>query len=221
GHVVSKLNSPTVKKAMDYQYGLYKDGLVLDKDLFGWTEYPQMIGIGCQLFRIGGYWEVDTAPELWSMKIPAKDLGIAPVPSPKGSKPYQAANMDGYVLCKGAENPKGAALLAECGIVAAYDKNIRKLERQQNIEKYGWTSKTANRIDKINALARKYPVVEFADGCSTDIASLTTQGGDGIGIRAALHGTEWKDTQEEFADVIEFLVKETDENLQETVSKYK
>ena len=42
-----------------------------------------------------------------------------------------------------------------------------------------------------------------------------------IGIRAALHGTEWKYTQEEIADAIEMLVDDVDDNLQEAVSKYK
>lgn len=219
GHVVSKLNSSTVKKAMDYQYGLYKDGLVLDKDQFGWTEHPQMMGIGCQLFRIGGYWEVYCAPELWVNDIPPENLGIVPVPSPKGSKSYQAANLEGYVLCKGATNPKGAALLAECGIVAAYDKDIRKLERQQNIDNYGWTTKIANRIDKINALARKYPVIELANSCSKDIESYMISGE--YGMRAAFYGVKWSDTQESIAGAFEMLVKEADDNLQSKVKEYK
>lgn len=221
GHVVSELNSSAMKKAMDYQYGLYEDGLVLDKALFNWAEQPQMIGSGKQLFRIGGYWEITNAPETWVSNTSVKNLGIAPVPSPKGSKSYQAANLEGYVLCKGASNPKGAALLAECGIVAAYDKNVRKLERQRNMKNYKWSAEITNRITKIDALARKYPVVDLAAGCSTDIANFTTQGGDAVGVRAALHGTKWSDTRESIADAIEVLVKEVDDDLQKEVSKSK
>ena len=220
GHLVCNLNNKTVKKAMDYQYNLYKDGLVIDREMFNWTEQPQMMGEGKQLFYIGGEWMINCDPDEWVHNIPPKNLGVVPVPSPKGSKPYQGASLNGYLLCKGAENPEGAARLAECGIVAAYDKDARKLERQRNMEIYGWSSKVANRIDKINNLARKYPVVDLAAGCSTDIAYYTTQGEDEIGVRAALHGTEWSITRESIADAIEMLVDEVDDNLQKKVSEY-
>lgn len=221
GHVVSKLDNKTLKAAMDFQYGLYKDGLVFPREAFNWSEHPQMMGTGNQLFYIGGEWIIEGDPDTWNICIPPKNLGVVPVPSPKGyNSSYQGAALDGYVLCKGAENPQGAALLAECGIVAAYDKDISKLERQQKIDNYGWTSKTAVRVDKINALARKYPVIDLADGCSTDIASVTTQGGDMIGIRAALHGAEWDTTKDEIADVISFLVKDVDEELQQKIDEY-
>lgn len=221
GHLVSNLKSKTVKKAMDYQYGLYKDGLVMNREMFSWSDQPQMMSDGRQLFLIGGTWMINDAPEGWYHSIPPNNLGVVPVPSPKGSKPYQAAQLDGYVLCKGAENPEGAARLAECGIIAAYDKNARKLERQKKMTYCGWTSKIADKIDKINALARKYPVTDLVEGCSTDIASVTTQGGDMVGMRAALHGTEWSDTRDYIADAIEMLVDEVDDNLQKKVSEYK
>lgn len=219
GHVVSKLDSKTLKAAMDYQYGLYNSGLVLDKDMFNWAEQPQMMGSGEQLFRIGGYWEINGEPEKWISKIPPEDLGIVPVPSPKGFKSYQAAYTEGYVLCKNAPNPEGAARFAECGIIAAYDKDLRKLERQQNIDNYGWTSQIANRVDKINALARKYPVTELAYGCSRDIEDYVISGNEGV--RAAFYGVKWSDTKEAIADAFEMLVKEVDDNLQKKVKEYK
>lgn len=220
GHVVSKLKSKTVKKAMDYQYGLYEDGLVFPREAFSWSEQPQMMGDGRQLFFIGGELMTESASDEWSLAIPPKNLGVVPVPSPKGYKPYQSALLKGYVLSRNAENPEGAARLAECDIAAAYDKNVRKLERQNKIKNYGWTATTASRIDKINALARKYPVVDLASGCSTDIASVTTQGGDMVGLRAALHGVEWENTKYEIADAIEMLVDDVDSNLQKKVSEY-
>lgn len=221
GHVVSKLDSKTIEKAMDFQYGLYKDGLVFPREGFSWVEKPQFMGEGKELFYIGGEWIIDSSPDEWSLDIPPKNLGVVPVPSPKGYKPYQGAFLDGYVLCTGAENPEGAARLAECGIVAAYDKDTRKLERQNKMKNYSWTATTANRIDKINALARKYPVVDLATGCSTDIASFTTQGGDSVGLRAAFHGEEWDITRESIAEAIGMLVEDVDENLQQKVSEYK
>lgn len=216
GHLVSKLNSNNVKKAMDYQYGLYEDGLVFDRKQFYYAEQAHMMGDGRELFYIGYTGMISCAPDEWRHNIPPKNLGVVPVPSPKGSKPYQAAQPDGYVLCKGAENPEGAARLAECGIIAAYDQNARKLERQRKMNDYGWSSKTAIRIDKINALARKYPVADLAAGCSSDIADCMT-----LSISKAINGEKWSETRESIADAIEMLVDEVDYCLQEKIKEYK
>lgn len=220
GHLVSNLESKTVEKAMNYQYGLYEDGLVMDNNNFYWIDKPQMMGSGNQLFRIGGYWEIWCDPQEWISEIPPENLGIVPVPSPKGSKSYQAAQLSGYVLCRGAANPEGAARFAECEIVASYDKNLRKLERQRNIDNCGWSPKIADKVDKINELARKYPVVDLAAGCSDKIADITIYGGD-VGIRAAFRGVNWSETRETTAYVVEMLVDEIDKNLQKEVKEYK
>lgn len=220
GRLVCNLKDATLEKAMNFQYDLYNSGLVLPLEQFNWAIQPQMMGEKRQLFCIGGSWEAEGDPETWSMKIPPENLGIVPTPSPADSDPYQAAALEGYVLCKGAANPVGAALLAECTIVASNDENARLISRQKRMEDAQWSEELVDRLDEINSLAKQYPVIDLAPGCSNDIASYTTDGGAEIGIRAAFHGVEWASNRESIADAIEMLVGDVDTNLQNKVAEF-
>ncbi len=203
----------TVEKAMNYQYDLYSNGLVFPREQFSWQEQPQMMGEGRQLFYLCGAWAVQADPETWATTIDAANLGLAPVPSPADSDPYQGATLAGYALCKGAANPQGAALFAECVALGTADERTVAISDRKALDDYQWSQEILDRNKAINALAKQYPVIDLATGCSTDIASLTTDGGDGIGLRAALHGIDWATNRDAIADVLTMLVEEVDTNL--------
>ena len=214
GKLVCNINDATVEKAMNYQYDLYNSGLVLPLEQFNWSIQPQYMGEGRELFFLNGTWGIEGDPETWSTKIDPEDLGIAPVPSPAGSDPYQSAVLNGFVLCKGAANPEGVARFAECTILASTDENAIAISDRKAKDDSHWTDEIIARNKAINELARQYPVVDLAQGCSTDIASLTIDGGSEIGTRAAFHGTDWASNREAIADTIIMLVDEVDQQLQ-------
>ena len=214
GKLVCNINDATVEKAMNYQYDLYNSGLVLPLEQFNWSIQPQYMGEGRELFFLNGTWGIEGDPETWSTKIDPEDLGIAPVPSPAGSDPYQSAVLNGYVLCKGAANPEGVARFAECTILASTDENAIAISDRKAKDDSHWSDEIIARNKAINELARQYPVVDLAQGCSTDIASLTIDGGSEIGTRAAFHGTDWASNREAIADTIIMLVDEVDQQLQ-------
>ena len=200
-------------KAMNWMYGLYNKGLVMDMSLHDWSEQPQFMGEGKELFYIIGAWAVQSNPDTWNTKIPVENLGLAPVPSPEGSDPYQAATLDGWVICKGAANPEGVALFSECTRLANTSDDAIAIADKKAKEDFQWTDELIAINKEINELARKYPVVDLATGVSTDVASLTTDGGSQIGLRAAFHGVEWATNREEIADVVDMLVQEVDDQL--------
>lgn len=213
GHLVTNLNDPTIEKAMNWMYGLYNKGLVMDMSLYDWSEQPQFMGEGKELFYIIGAWAVQSDPDTWNTKIPVENLGLAPVPSPEGSDPYQAATLDGWVICKGAANPEGVALFSECTRLANTSDDAIAIADKKAKEDFQWSDELIAINKEINELARKYPVVDLATGVSTDVASLTTDGGSQIGLRAAFHGVEWATNREEIADVVDMLVQEVDDQL--------
>lgn len=213
GHLVTNLNDPTIEKAMNWMYGLYNKGLVMDMSLYDWSEQPQFMGEGKELFYIIGAWAVQSNPDTWNTKIPVENLGLAPVPSPEGSDPYQAATLDGWVICKGAANPEGVALFSECTRLANTSDDAIAIADKKAKEDFQWSDELIAINKEINELARKYPVVDLATGVSTDVASLTTDGGSQIGLRAAFHGVEWATNREEIADVVDMLVQEVDDQL--------
>lgn len=213
GTLTVNLNDPNIEKAMNWSYELNTKGLVLDMSLFDWQEQPQFMGEGRELFYICGAWAVQAAPETWSTKIPPENLGLAPVPSPAGSDPYQGATLDGWVLCKGAANPQGVALFAECTRLANTNDEAIAIADKKVMDEYGWSEELIAINKEINDLARQYPVVDLATGISTDVASITTDGGSEIGLRAAFHGFEWATTRDEISEVVEMLVKEVDDQV--------
>ena len=82
-----------------------------------------------------------------------------------------------------------------------------------------WSQEIFDQLEEIHGLATQYPVYDLASGCSTDIASYTTQGGDDVGVRAAMHGTDWASTRESIADTIIMLVDEVNTELQAKVAE--
>ena len=211
--IVCNINDATVEKAMNYQYDLFNNGLVFPREQFNWQEQPQMIGEGRQLFYIVGSYSVEADPETWATALDPADLGIVPVPSPADSDPWQGAKLNGYAICKGSANPKGAALYAECCVLGSADERAIAISDRKALDDYGWSQEILDHNKEINELARKYPVIDLAAGCSADIASITTDGGDNIGLRAALHGVDWASNREMIADTVIMLVEEVNQNV--------
>lgn len=219
GQLVCNLNDATLEKAMNFQYDLYNNSLVLPMEQFNWSIQPAMMGEGRELFWIGGSWEAEGDPATWTHQIPPENLGIVPVPNPADSdKPYQAAALEGYVLCKGAANPEGVARFAECTILASNDPVGKELFRQKRMEDAQWSEDLVDRLEEINNLAKQYPVVDLAPGCSTDIATYTVNDSS-TGLRAPFHGTDWATARESIADTIIMLVGEVNDELQAKVAE--
>lgn len=213
GTLKSNLMDATLEKAMNFGYDLYNKGLIIDRSIFDWSEQPQFMGNGQELFYLVGSWHCNTDPNTWATKISPANLGLAPVPSPAGSDPYQAATLDGWVLCKGAANPQGVALFGECTRLANTNDEALAIGDQKLRDDAQWSDELIDHNKQINALAQQYPVVDLATGVSTDVASITTDGGDNVGLRAAFHGTEWATNRDEIASVVEMLVGEVDDQI--------
>ncbi|MGN0609535.1 MAG: ABC transporter substrate-binding protein [Oscillospiraceae bacterium] len=213
GSLVCNVNDSTVEKAMNFQYELNVNGLKFPKEQFQWNEQPQMLGEGSELFYIVGPYCVQANPDTWSICVEPENLGVVPVPSPAGSDPYQAAKLNGYALCKGAANPQGAALLAECMILGNMDERAVAISDRKAKDDYQWSDEIIDKMKQIDQLTTDYPVIDLATGCSTDIAMLTTDGGDQMGLRAAFSGIDWATNREAIADTLIMLVDEVDQNV--------
>ena len=215
GSLKVNLMDPTVEKSQNFLYDLWSNNLVINREVFDWAEQPQFMGEGKELFYIVGAWAVQADPETWSTKIPPEHLGIAPVPNPADAEhPWQASAMDnGFLLCKGAANPQGVALYAMCNRFSATNDDAIAIADQKAIDDFHWSEELIAVNKEINDLARQYPVVDLATGVSTDVASITTDGGDNVGLRAAMHGVDWTTNREEISGVVEMLVAEVDGQL--------
>ncbi len=216
GNLVCNVNDATIEKAMNFGYDLYSNGLIYPFEQFGWSTHGEFIGSGNELFMIKGIWEIYSAPEIWSNQSAPEDLKFVPVPNPAGSdKQYQDVKVAGYALCKGAQNPQGVALYSECCILASLDESVIAINERKMQDDYGWNQFHIDTYNEILELCRQYPVADFGDGCSNDIASLVS--GD-HGYRQPFRGTDWATERETIADTLLTLVNEIDVDLKAKVS---
>ncbi|MCC8042955.1 MAG: hypothetical protein LIO69_05535 [Oscillospiraceae bacterium] len=214
GNLVSNLYDAKLEKAMNFGYSLYTNGLIMDLSIFDWSEQPQYLGEGKELFYICGLYSIQADPATWATGLTPDNVGIVPVPSPADSDAaYVAATIDSWVICKGADNPEGVALYADCQRLANTNDDALAIGDQKCIDDYQWSEELLAKSKEINALAQANPVVDLATGVSTDVASLTTDGGDTVGLRAAFTGTDWATTRDSIADVVAELVDEVDQQI--------
>lgn len=215
GTLTSNIMDPTLEQAMNFGYDLYNNNLIINREIFDWAEQPQFMGEGKELFYICGSWAVNTDPNTWTTKIDPSDLGIVPVPSPAGSDNYMAATLDGWCLCKGAANPEGVARYGECTILGNQDPDAVAIGDRKLRDDAKWSDELIQINKDINDIARQFPVVDLSTGVSTDVANLTTDGGDQVGLRAAFHGTDWATNRDEIGAVVQMLVEEADGQIKE------
>lgn len=214
GTLTSNLMDPTVEKAMTFAQDLYTNNLIINREIFDWAEQPQFMGEGKELFYIIGAWGVKSDPATWTTKMNPEDLGMVPVPSPAGSDNYMGIAIDGgWCLCKNAGNPEGVAAYGECCILGGFDEDAIAISDRKTKDDFQWTDELIQIEKDINEAARLHPVVDLSTGVSSDVAQLTTDGGDNIGLRGPFHGTDWATSRDEIAQVVEMLVAEEDAKL--------
>ncbi|MCH5192892.1 MAG: hypothetical protein J1F11_02950 [Oscillospiraceae bacterium] len=219
GHIVSQLKDAQLAKAMEFGYDLYQNGCLIDMSLYNWSTQLQKMADGTELFDITGVWQFTKAPETWDAPIDPEYLGVVPVPSPAGSETYSGVSPNGYVLCKGATNPQGVALYAECCILGSMDEDAIAISDRKSMDDYKWSQEIVDRVKAVNDNARLHPVFEFAGGVSNDVATYTVADG-GIGVRAPFHGSTWAEQVSQLADPVGLWVEEADNQLQAAIAEF-
>lgn len=214
GKLVHNLNDPNLERVMNFMYSLSTSELVLDKSLFSWTEHPEFIGEGRELFYIGGMYVLEGAPEVWTATFGnQEDVMFVPLPKdPESSEHYVPAGLEAYMLCKGAQNPEGVMRFMECILAANADPQTQEIGVNKLRNDYGWREDMIEMRDKITELARKNPVYDIHTGCPTDLYDILDSGE--YGIRAAFYGHDWATTRESLLDVTDIYINEFNEQVE-------
>ncbi len=210
GKVVNNLNDPNLERAMTFQYDLYREGLMLDKSLTNWQTKLEYMGEGKELFYIGGLYEIESAPDIWTAKFgSAEDVFFVPVPrDEKADEYYYNAEIDCYNLCKGAQNPEGVARLIECVIAAHNDENAQAINDEQHIRDYGWTQEMIDMRYEVRRLTQANPVRDIYGGLPTDASQILSEV-----INMPLNGTDWFTARDSATDAVDVLLEEVNAKI--------
>ncbi len=213
GLVQNNIDSAELERAENFMYELKKADLPLPKAEFNWTEQPQRIAEGKTLFWPCATWA------LWEADLSKfgeqGDIMFVPMPrDPAADEYYLPANMDAYALCKGAENPEGAAAFIKCKLIAEKDENALAITVNQYREDYGWTDEMFEMWYKVRELTDANPVVSLHMGLPSEVAAIVD---DSI-KQASFSGKDWNVTREEISALTQTTVDDLNHVIQEKFS---
>lgn len=210
GKLVNNMMDPAFERAMQYQYDLNKNGLILDKSLFNWQPQIQYIGEGKELFYIGGLYEIEQSPDIWTKNFgSAEDVFFVPVPKDeKADKYYYNAEIDCYNLCKGAGNPEGVARLMECVIASYYDENAQQISNEKHKSDYGWSDEMLEMKAEVKRITTENPVRDIYGGLPTETANVISDA-----INQPLQGNDWYSVRDSVYDTVEVGVNDANDQI--------
>lgn len=214
GKLVHNFFDPNLERSMNFMKSLSDNGLTLDKNIFAWQTHIEFIGEGKELFYISGLYEIGSAPEIWTKTFgEPEDVMFVPLPKdPEADKYYLPAGLEGYMMCKGAQNPEGVIKFMECILAANTDERTKQIARDKNVNDYGWTDEMLEMQDKITEMTAENPVYDIHAGCPTDMYNLIDSGE--TGIRAAFYGLDWPTVRDTLVDAVQIYIDEFNKEVE-------
>lgn len=210
GKIVSNLSDPALERAMTFQYELNRNGLILDKSLFNWTPQIQFMGEGKELFYIGGMYEIEQSPDIWTLNFGSPDeVFFVPIPrDEQADKYYYNAEIDCYNLCVGAGNPEGTVRLMECIIASYSDEDAQAISDRKHIDDYGWTEEMIEMRNEVRRLTKENPVRDIYGGLPDDVSSVISDA-----VNQPLNGTDWYSVRDSVVDFVDNGIEESNSGI--------
>ena len=140
--------------------------------------------------------------------VTAGELMFAPLPRDDNGDGnyYLLTQINGYMLCTGAKNPDGVALLTACERFKIVDPTVVDIDRKQLKEKYLWTDEMLAMYDTCNDIANAHPRAivtgDLTEGLNNIIANC--QYGP---CRSATPST-WAQFKEQNSESLEYYLEE-------------
>lgn len=230
GKCISNLDNPVLEKAMLFGEDLRKNNLIR-KD--GNRKIEDMAA-GNEIFCFSGYWEIWKASSgedengntinLWGNQMTPDNLGLVPIPGPADERGYQRIQANGYMICKGSDNPQGVALFSECALLANNDDAAKAISKAGYIRDFGWTEDMWERKTEIENYARANPALDFSPGMGSDINSYLGDGPSDYSFNPASKAVfnedkDWATAKGEVKDKTDTFIAEFNKTLEAEVAK--
>lgn len=223
GRYYSNLDSPEIERAEQMLYDLTKNDCTHHEGNNYWAirnngTYGAGIKEGLCLFYIceTGYFTgpVDEISSVWG-DIAAGELMFAPLPRDNNGDGnyYLLTQVTGYMLCEGAPNPEGVALLASCMRFKIIDPTVVDIDRKQLEEKYLWNDEMLQMYDTCKEIAAAHPRAivtgDMTDGINNIVASFQ------YGPCRSANPSTWAQVKEQNMESLEYYLEEINEMMDE------
>lgn len=217
GELVSNLTDSNIERVQNFLYDLYQANCIaIGVGEFGWTDHPEYIGEGKELFYPAGLWKIyseahqvneRTGVDAGWQGIFGENMMFVPMPKDPGTEEYYIpANMNAYCFVKGGQNPEGVAKFLDCKRLVLLNEDIHRIADQQFTEDYQWTQEMIDMKNEMNALAMENPVIDFKNGVTTDLFNMLDSSENGV--RAAGKGTPWNESLAAIQNPVQTMIDE-------------
>ena len=172
------------------------------------AEQQEQVEEGKELFYIGGLYEIESDPEIWTKTFGAtEDVFFVPVPRDEQADAYYYnAEFECYNLCKGAQNPEGFARLMECVIASVYDENAIQINNDKHKQDFSWTDEMIELRDEVSRLTKENPVRDVYGGMPTDVSGLISNA-----FNSPIQGGDWFEQRDSINELVDLSVQEVND----------
>lgn len=215
GKYYSNLDSPEIERAEQMLYDLTKADCTYHEGGSYWANRNGHLGGGMKeglcLFYICETWAfTDTVEEISAIwgDIENGEVMFAPLPRDDNGDGnyYLISQIIGYMLCTGASNPEGAALLASCDRFKTIDPTVVDIDKKQLKEIYLWTDEMLQMVDTCEKIANAHPRAivtgDMNDNINSIVASLQ------YGPCRSANPSTWAQVKEQNSENLEYLLEE-------------
>lgn len=223
GMFYSNLDNPIIEVAENLIYDLVKNECTYRVGNNYWAnrrdaEYGAGIKEGLCLFwpcdTSGFTHPVDEINQVWG-DIENGELMFCPLPRYQDGDGiyYLNATPSGYMMCQGAENPDGVALLAACQRFKIIDPTVIDIDRKQLKETYKWPDEMLEMYDTCKQLVNEHTVMFYTGDLPQNLND--TYNRIDWGIHRGGAGTSWAQLKEQNAERLNYYIEELNAMISE------
>ena len=225
GKYYSNLDDPYIEVAMNLIYDLYKNECMYHEGTNYWARRGNVSGTGVKdgtcLFCPIALMEALAQPvsdvsALWG-DITEGEVMFVPFPRYENGdgKYYINSQPTGYMLCSGARNAEGAALLASCMRFKILDPTVVNIDRKLLKEVYMWNDEMLAMWDICKELGEADVRMFYTGNLPTNLQNAVDALSTGINRTGAAN--TWAQLKEANREKVDFYLEELNATIEQYV----
>lgn len=225
GNYYSNIDDPYIEVAMNLIYDLYKNECCYHEGTNYWARRGGVSGTGvkdglclfCPINVEAAFMQpVDEVATLWG-DMTSQECMFVPFPRYENGdgEYYINSQPTGYMLCKGAPNPKGAVLLASCMRFKVVDPTVVDIDEKQLRETYLWNDDMLDMFKTCEELAQKNVRMFYTGNLPENLQDVYDHLDWGINRTGGAN--TWAQLKEQYGEQMSYYIDQMNSDLKKYI----